>query len=148
MTSFQSLTIPIFLLTLVTNAPRVCAQGPAPSPEDRALSAPLGQLDFRILQGNWIRPDGGYVVAIKGIDETGKIDAMYFNPYQASQLPFARANATLSGPTLSVFLELRAGGYGGSTYTLTYEPSRDQLVGVYFQAVAQQQFNISFIRAK
>jgi hypothetical protein len=101
------------------------------------------------LQGNWLRPDGGYVIVIRGIDSVGKLDATYFNPnLNPGQLPFARAEAALKGGTLNVFFELRAGGYAGSTYTLTYDPNRDQLSGVYFQAPAQQKFNIVFVRAK
>ena len=46
-----------------------------------------------------------------------------------------------------VFLELRAGGYNGSTYTLHYDPARDVLEGVYHQAVAQQNFAVRFLRA-
>jgi hypothetical protein len=123
------------------------AQNTAPSREDRASPTPA-ELGFSVLQGNWIRPDGGYVVTIKGIDNANKLDATYFNPTQSNLLPFARADATMNGGALSVFLELRAGGYAGSTYTLTYDPNRDQLIGVYFQAVAQQKFNIFFVRRK
>jgi hypothetical protein len=43
---------------------------------------------------------------------------------------------------------LRAGGYNGSIYTLTYDPANDVLYGVYYQAVAQQRFNIYFERAR
>jgi hypothetical protein len=32
------------------------------------------------------------------------------------------------------YFELRAPGYPGSTYTLTYDPQRDQLQGIYFHA--------------
>jgi hypothetical protein len=44
--------------------------------------------------------------------------------------------------------ELRAAGYNGSTYTLTYDPAADVLKGVYFQAVAQQKFDVYFTRAR
>ena len=50
--------------------------------------------------------------------------------------------------TPSTFFEIRAGGYNGSTYTLTYDPAADVLKGVYFQAVAQQKFDVYFTRAK
>jgi len=63
-------------------------------------------------------------------------------------LPFAKAEASRDGKTIKIFLELRAGGYAGSTYTLTYDPVADRLAGIYFQAVAQQRFNIYFVRAK
>ena len=55
--------------------------------------------------------------------------------------------ATRDGKTIRLFFELRAGGYNGSTYTLTYDPANDVLRGVYFQAVAQQKFDIYFTRA-
>jgi hypothetical protein len=50
-----------------------------------------------------------------------KLDAAYANP---NPLPFSKAEASLNGETIKVFLELTAGGYNGSTYTLTYDPSR------------------------
>ena len=75
----------------------------------------------------------------------GRLDASYANP---NPLPFARAEATRDGKTTRLFFELRAGGYNGSTYTLTYDPANDILKGVYFQAVAQQKFDVYFTRAK
>jgi hypothetical protein len=49
---------------------------------------------------------------------------------------------------IKLFFELRAAGYNGSTYTLTYDPAADVLKGVYFQAVAQQKFEVYFTRAR
>jgi hypothetical protein len=65
------------------------------------------------------------------------IEAMHFNP---DQLPFAKAHATREGAALRVFLELQAGGYGGSAYDLTYDPASDRLKGICYQAVAKQRF--------
>jgi len=100
---------------------------------------------FIALQGRWVRTEGGYVISIKSVDVSGKIDAVYANP---NLLPFARAEASRDGPTIKVFLELRAGGYNGSTYTLTHDPATDVLKGTYFQAVVQQKFDVYFARAK
>ena len=102
--------------------------------------APAAQADsaFAALPGRWVRPDGGYVINIR------RVDADYANP---NPLPFSRAEATRDGNTITLFFELRAGGYNGSTYTLTYDPANDVLKGVYFQAVAQQKFDIHFTRA-
>ena len=47
---------------------------------------------------------------------------------------------------MRVFLELRAGGYDGSTYELVYDPASDRLVGTYYQAVAKQKFSVYFAR--
>ena len=100
---------------------------------------------FGALPGRWVRPDGGYVITIKSVDAGGKLDAAYANP---NPLPFAKAEATQDGKTIKLFFELRAGGYNGSTYTLTYDPAADVLKGVYYQAVAQQKFDIYFTRAR
>jgi hypothetical protein len=100
---------------------------------------------FGALPGRWVRPDGGYVINIRRVDASGKLDADYANP---NPLPFSKAEASLDGKAIRLFFELRAGGYNGSTYTLTYDPASDTLKGVYFQAVAQQKFDIYFTRFK
>jgi len=117
----------------------VDSQGGPASPVHRSASG------FGILQGRWVRPDGGYVITIKAVGAGGKLDASYANP---SPLPFARAEVSNDGNAIKVFLELRAGGYNGSTYTLTYDPKNDVLKGIYYQAVARQSFDVYFVRAK
>jgi uncharacterized protein (DUF2147 family) len=120
---------------------------PLPAQAQVRAEAPAAQADgaFATLPGRWVRPDGGYVINIKSVDASGKLDASYANP---NPLPFSRAEATRDGNTIKLFFELRAGGYNGSTYTLTYDPASDTLKGVYFQAVAQQKFDIYFMRYK
>jgi hypothetical protein len=49
--------------------------------------------------------DGGYLITIKSVDATGKLDATYANP---GPLPFAKAEATRDGKTIKLFFELRA----------------------------------------
>jgi len=119
-------------------------QAPQAQPAQPAAPGPRAESGFGVLQGRWVRPDGGYVINISSVEAGGKIVADYANP---NPLPFARAEATRDGKTIKLFFELRAGGYNGSTYTLTYDPANDVLKGVYFQAVAQQKFEIYFTRA-
>ena len=90
-----------------------------------------------------MRPDGGYQIVIGDVGTDGHLEAMYFNP---SPLPFAKAVAAKDGETIRVSLELRAGGYDGSTYELVYEPLRDRLTGIYYQAVVKQKFDVYFVR--
>jgi hypothetical protein len=59
-----------------------------------------------------------------------------------------RQQATRDGNALNLFFELRAGGYGGSTYTLNYDAASDTLRGIYNQVVVKQRFEVVFIRAK
>ena len=102
-------------------------------------------MSFEVLKGKWVRPDGGYVIAISGVAADGKLDTAYANP---RPLPFAVAQAQRDGKMLKVFLELRAGGYNGSTYSLVHDPVHDVLRGVYFQAVSGQRYDVQFARMK
>ncbi|MEF8713285.1 MAG: hypothetical protein V5B39_06905 [Accumulibacter sp.] len=122
----------------------VAAQGTAPQVKAEAPHSP-SEPAFGALPGRWVRPDGGYVITIKSVDARGKLDAAYANP---NPLPFSRAEAVRNGNTIRLFFELRAGGYNGSTYTLSHDPTNDILKGVYYQAVMQQKFDVYFTRAK
>ncbi len=88
---------------------------------------------------------GGATPPFLDVDAGGAIDAVYLNP---RPINVARAEATREGSTLKVFVELRAPNYPGSTYTLAYDPRRDQLGGTYFQAALQQRFDVVFARLK
>ncbi|MGH8619044.1 MAG: hypothetical protein ACREUW_15235 [Burkholderiales bacterium] len=124
--------------TLTTRLLLTAALAPALCP------AAWGQ-SFDGLKGRWIRPDGGYTVTIRSVEAGGKLDAVYANP---NPLPFSAAQASREGGAIRVFLELRAGGYNGSNYTLTYDPGKDILRGTYFQAVAGQKYEVYFVRAR
>lgn len=140
-------TLSILALTLGVSAGHAIAQDTAtPAVEAEASTAESeSESGFDSLLGLWVRPDGGYLIAIRGVDGNGRLDAAYANPHQ---LPFARAKASREGDAIKVFLELRAGGYGGSTYNLTYDTDNDLLKGVYYQAVARQKFDIYFERVR
>lgn len=118
------------------------ATAQAPAVVAPAPSAPA-KSSLDVLKGVWIRPDGGYTIAIKGVAENGQLEAMYFNP---NQLPFAKAVASRDAGFVRASFELRAGGYDGSTYELSYDPSSDRLKGIYYQAVAKQKFEVYFAR--
>jgi len=96
-----------------------------------------------VVEGAWVRPDGGYLILIKKVSPDGQLEAMYFNP---NTLPFAKARASRDGAAVRLSFELQAGGYNGSTYELTYDPASDRLKGVYYQAVAKQKFEVYFVR--
>jgi hypothetical protein len=119
------------------------AQGAAPGVSGAPAPAAPAAIGFDKLKGTWIRPDGGYRIVIGSVGTDGRIEAMYFNP---SQLPFAKAQASMAGTQLRVSFELRAGGYDGSTYDLAYDPASDRLQGVYYQAVIKQKFDVYFVR--
>jgi hypothetical protein len=109
--------------------------------------APTGSavLAFGVLVGRWARTEGPYVINISAVDENGKLEASYANP---RPLPFHTAEVTREGNVLKLIFELRAGGYGGSTYTLKYDAVSDSLRGVYDQVVVKQKFDVVFNRVK
>ena len=121
------------------------AQQPPPATTAPPAAANEQQAKFDALPGRWVRVEGGYVISIKAVGADGRLDAEYANP---RPLPFAIAAATSEGSVLKLFFELRAGGYGGSTYTLVYDPPTDRLLGVYDQVVVHQKFDVVFVRAR
>ena len=100
---------------------------------------------FEKLSGRWVRLQGGYVITIRAVDADGKLDASYANP---RTLPFYVAVASRTDNTLKLLFELRAVGYNGSTYTLSYDAANDRLIGVYDQVVVKQKFDVVFVRDK
>jgi hypothetical protein len=117
----------------------------APNNTNQPAPAATSIAAFEKLKGRWQRPDGGYVIEIRGASPDGKLDAGYFNP---QSINVAKAVASQEGGSLKVFVELRDVNYPGSTYTLMYDPTNDRLKGIYFQAVERQQFEVFFERLK
>jgi uncharacterized protein (DUF2147 family) len=100
---------------------------------------------FQQLKGRWQRTDGGYIVEIRNVEPGGTMKAAYFNP---RPIHVAIADASQSGGTVRVFIELRDVNYPGSTYHLAHDPATDRLTGTYFQAAARRSFDVSFVRLK
>jgi hypothetical protein len=103
------------------------------------------QPDFAALKGRWFRTDGSYVIEIKSVEAGGRMQAAYYNP---NPINVSQAEAARSGAAVTVFLELRAPGYPGSTYTLIYDHKSDELKGVYHHAGLQRNFEVVFVRGK
>lgn len=99
--------------------------------------------DLRNLIGRWVRTDGGYVIEIRSIDANGKMDAGYYNP---RPINVSKAEASWAGNDAKVFIELQDAGYPGSTYTLDYDSNEDVLIGYYYQAAMQRNFDVVFAR--
>ena len=97
------------------------------------------------LVGQWIRPDGGYILDIREVLPGGEVDAAYYNPRQIN-VSEARLSSKEKMPYL--FIELRDKGYPGATYDLVYVEDQDALVGVYYQPSVDQRFEVIFVRSE
>lgn len=123
--------------------PAAPAATAAPAASAAPVSAPPAASAFEKLVGRWQREDGGYVLDVRSISPDGKVDAGYYNP---NPITVARAEAFREGDALTLFVELRAPNYPGSTYRLVYDAAHEALVGTYFQALQGQTFDVAFVR--
>jgi hypothetical protein len=117
---------------------------PGPDLSAAQTDAPAAAPVFDQLVGRWRRPDGGYLLEIRGIDAAGRLNAGYFNP---RPINVARADASRDGDTVRVLVELRDVGYPGATYSLVHDPRRNVLEGLYHQPALGQSFAVVFIPA-
>jgi hypothetical protein len=127
------------------DSPPTDVPGAAMNATNQPTSSATINPSYEKLKGRWLRPDGGYIVEIRGVESGGKMDAAYFNP---RPINVAKAEASSEGQTVKAFIELRDVNYPGSTYDLAYEAASDQLVGIYYQAALQQRFEVVFERMK
>ena len=132
------------LLTSCGSKPETVGPAQAPS-TNAAPAAAAPSPELAKLIGKWQRTDGDYVVEIKGVDPSGKVEAAYYNP---SPIHVSRAAAWRDKGVSKLVIELQDVNYPGSTYTLTYDPASDQLKGDYFQAALQQHFDVYFTRVQ
>jgi hypothetical protein len=102
-------------------------------------------IEKKLLVGEWVRTDAGYLIKIINVKVDGTLEAQYFNPN-----PINVGNATWQENygNLEVIVELKDVNYPGSIYTLSYLPDRDVLAGNYFQAVQGLNFYVEFARNK
>jgi hypothetical protein len=110
-----------------------------------STKTPAEERNYQVLVGDWIRPDGGYVIRIRSVVPDGRVDAGYFNP---RPINVSRAVASTEGGKVKFFIELQDKGYPGSTYTLSFNSENDMLAGIYYQAALGRSFEVVFVRKK
>ena len=99
--------------------------------------------DFNVIAGEWVRPDGGYVVHVKNIKPDGEVDVEYLNP---SRINVAEAKVSIWKGLVKLFVKLEDEGYPGSTYTLYYYTEKDAFAGYYYQATMKKTYKVVFFR--
>jgi hypothetical protein len=119
----------------------------AKDPADKKTVAPVAPAGAKTLTerlvGRWLRPDGGYIIEVRGVKPEGKLDAGYFNP---RPINVSKAEYSISDGKVFVFIELRDTNYPGATYKLSYDPDKDSLIGLYHQPINDQTYEIFFVR--
>ena len=102
--------IPLICLVLIGLAAAVWYGSLNRSATESAATVPQKKErpDFDRLVGNWVRPDGGYVIEIRKIHPDGKVDAAYFNP---SPIHVSRSTVSEEDGIIDLFIELQGQGY-------------------------------------
>jgi hypothetical protein len=100
---------------------------------------------YQLLEGKWVRPDGGYVLQLRNVESNGALKASYYNP---RSINVGTSKWKVDDKNLTVFVELQDINYQGSTYTLTYDAESDRLKGKYFQAPTEMTYEVEFYRVK
>jgi len=54
--------------------------------QDAKTAASAEKPDFKVIIGEWVRPDGGYIVRVQDVNPDGSVDAGYFNPPEKDAL--------------------------------------------------------------
>jgi len=94
-----------------------------------------------ILHGKWQRTDGPYTIEIVEVMDEGKMTAAYFNP---NPIHVGRSGWRAKDNVLEIFVELQDKNYPGSLYELSYDEDKNQLIGIYYQAVTKQNYEVVF----
>jgi hypothetical protein len=150
---------PRSLLLLVLALAGACGRAPASSSSSPSSATPAAAVpapastaaalltagDSRKLVGRWHRTDGDYTLEIRGVRPDGLVEARYYNP---GPIQVARAAAGRHEDALALVVELRDRNYPGNLYTLTYDPARDELRGLYSHLGLQQTFDVTFVRER
>jgi len=123
----------------------LAGQPPAAIPAAPAIAASDTPAHFRPLLGEWLRPDGGYVLSVTGVGPDGRAAVAYLNP---RPIRVARAQARQEGELVRLAVEFDDVNYRGSTYNLGYDAASGQLKGIYYQATQRQQYDVAFVRQR
>ena len=139
-TETQSASAPLSVEPTTDTSPVKPAASAEPA---RDTATAVAKPELRKLKGRWRRSGEQYILEVRDVDESGKVDAAYFNP---KPIRVGRAMAKQEAGAATLFVELRDTGYPGCTYTLVYDPKSDQLAGIYYQAAMQEQYEVFFER--
>lgn len=117
--------------------------GSALSGQEQDFQEKSGFAQAQLLEGKWVRQDGGYRLVLEDVKPDGSLKASYFNP---GKINVSISNWKIENERLHLFIELRDINYPGSTYSLVYAKKQDVLDGTYFQAVTKESYSIGFLR--
>jgi hypothetical protein len=127
----------------VSSTPPTTAVNSGDSSGSQTVKNTLPESLMNKLSGKWLRSDGGYTIEVFSVRSDGSMDAGYFNP---NPIHVEKSEWKVADNKLYMRVILKDVNYPGSTYTLMYNPEKDQLTGNYFQAVEGTNYDVAFQR--
>ena len=144
MTKLRLLIVIIFVIILVISGYLLFNSWQSQtSKSDREVT--ITEVNPEAVTGRWQRTDGAYVIEISYAHNNGILDAAYFNP---RPINVSLAEWSMVANRLHIYVELGDVNYPGSYYKLDYFPEQDQMLGIYFQAVYKQTYDVQFVRMR
>lgn len=104
-----------------------------------------GQVDQRLLVGEWSRTETPCQIKITEVLDNGKLELTYFN---LKAINTGKTYWLIKGTFLSLYVELLDENNPGSYYKLNYNSERDVLVGDYFEVIDGITYPVEFVRTK
>ena len=137
---FKALTATLLFTALLGGCGKAEKAKEAPlAPKGEAPVQLTGE--FERIKGKWMRSDGGYVLEFKQLKANNELDVAYFNP---NPIHVGKARMYEERGFTKVFVELQDVNYPGSRYTLILDAEKTRLVGNYFQATQQVDYEVAF----
>jgi hypothetical protein len=99
--------------------------------------------DRNLIKGVWGRVDAAGEIKITEVLHGGSLKSTFYNP---KLIAIEKSIWTNSSGVLRVYILLREDDYPGSSFTLNYVAVRDVLVGVYYDALTQKSYPVTFER--
>ncbi|WP_281322931.1 hypothetical protein [Flavobacterium aestivum] len=101
--------------------------------------------DKNLIKGLWGRTEGVGEINISEVRDNGLLKATFCNP---KSINIEKAVWTNSSDVLRIYILLREDNYPGSSFSLNYIAEKDLLLGVYFDALTNISYTVSFKRVK
>jgi hypothetical protein len=101
--------------------------------------------DKNLIKGIWGRTDGAGEINISEVLDNGLLKATFCNP---KSINIEKAVWTNSSDVLRIYILFREDNYPGSSFTLNYMAEKDLLLGMYFDALANESQTVTFKRVK
>lgn len=141
MSTFKSLWI--FILFFMIAFQVACTEQQREKQTEKASDPVVKSGLHAEIVGEWLRPDGNYVLILEKFSPDSTVVARYLNP---RPIHISETRWKTQDGYIYFYIKFDDEGYPGSYYSLGYLPEEDKLYGIYYQVMMRQQYEVEFVR--